>query len=279
MNQYQSDTIPILKYIKQNEDIVPKIFIYKKHWNSFDTIDLKPIWALEFILQNNISKPRFIDTSLQFIEKKSDILSFLFFSIPFVLLTLSKITAWKTFIATIESIIYETKFRYWLQQELSNFKVLFSLLLPSSLLFFSIYIWQFVKYFFTPKLPDFEMYIVIVFILLIFYTIRHLLIKFSSYIYKTTEATIQYQRNISIFLSLYSFTGVFLLPFILFSNLKLWFLIPYIIFTIESFRFVKSIQIARKQTNYNLFYFFLYFCTIEIIPALLLYRLLFLFIE
>ncbi|MFA5971786.1 MAG: DUF4271 domain-containing protein [Lentimicrobiaceae bacterium] len=99
------------------------------------------------------------------------------------------------------------------------------------------------------------------------------LVYVSGIIFDTRETSRQYQLNILIF----NFAiGVVLLPFVLiafyWSSLVLLTSGIIIVLLLSAYRLIRGFLTGLENKNYNLFYLFLYLCTLEILPLLLFYK-------
>ncbi len=109
------------------------------------------------------------------------------------------------------------------------------------------------------------------------YTTRHLVIALLSYIFPFTTEINLYGFTIAIF----NFViGIALLPFITlmaFASTNTHYLILYIVIgllaVVYLFRTFRSLMIGNKYLINNKFHFFMYLCTIEIAPMLILIKL------
>lgn len=268
-NPDTTSSTPILRIIRQGEDIVPSMFVRKQIWNVFDTTDVQPLWKKEFILQYQASKNIPInENNLFLLPQQTDIFPLIMYFVAMLFFTISKVYAFKLFVATLQSVFSFQRFMFWFRQQPAGFRVLFLFLFPSSLLFLTMYLWQYTKYFIKPNHSDLLISGFILAAFIFFFLTRFVLMKTAAYIYGTHEATTMIHRNNIIFMSLYSFTGIVYLPLILFYDHTLWRTIPFVILVIETFRLFRSLQIARSYTKYSLFFFFLYLCTVEVMPVL-----------
>lgn len=104
--------------------------------------------------------------------------------------------------------------------------------------------------------------------------LKLLLVYSIGIIFETRESARQYQLNLLIFNYL---AGVILFPvaviaFYWDNTFLLYFGIVFISLLIV-YRFFRGILTGLTNTGYNLFYLFLYLCTLEILPLLVLYKL------
>jgi hypothetical protein len=115
----------------------------------------------------------------------------------------------------------------------------------------------------------------VIFVSLFFYQwLKSSLSYATGIIFKTNESARQYQLNIMIFNYV---TGVFLFPVAIiafyWNNIVLLISGAIIISLLLLYRLFRNFMTGLTNKNYNLFYLFLYLCTLEILPLLLLYKL------
>jgi hypothetical protein len=114
----------------------------------------------------------------------------------------------------------------------------------------------------------------LIFILLVTYNgCKALLIGFSGILFKTTEHTHAYRLNALIF---NHSTGMILFPVLLITIY--WKFMPFIWITVVIFfimliyKFIRSISIGLSNSKFSIFYLILYLCTLEILPVVLLVK-------
>jgi len=108
------------------------------------------------------------------------------------------------------------------------------------------------------------------------FVFKHALLRFLSYTFPIEKEISRYQFTIIVFGIV---TGLFLVPVNVFMAYASEELLPgiiwmaYIVFAvIYLFRYLRSLIIANKFIRFHFFHFFLYFCTVEIAPALFLLK-------
>ncbi|MBI9036686.1 MAG: DUF4271 domain-containing protein [Bacteroidales bacterium] len=110
--------------------------------------------------------------------------------------------------------------------------------------------------------------------IIILWALKIIAIKFIAKLFNEYQISTEYRTNILVFNII---TGIFLLPLlILIVYLKAniffystFFIIGLLIF----FRFFRSMQIAISLKKFPVFYIFLYFCSLEILPAIVIVKL------
>jgi len=105
--------------------------------------------------------------------------------------------------------------------------------------------------------------------------LKFLAVYITGVIFLTHEASRQYSLNILIFNHI---IGLILFPITVFSfyysNIYILLTGSIIISLLMAYRFFRGILIGLQNKNYNLFYLFLYLCTLEILPLLFIYAIL-----
>ncbi len=122
-------------------------------------------------------------------------------------------------------------------------------------------------------LQGFPLFAMISIFVLGFWILKIGLIRFLSFIFRTRQTTREYILNILIFNIL---TGIFLLPLLIFalylkSVIFLW--ICMIIFALFFlFRFVRGFLIGISITKFSYLFLFVYLCSLEILPLVILMK-------
>jgi hypothetical protein len=141
----------------------------------------------------------------------------------------------------------------------------------------SLFIYQLTEFFFTREperfIGGFTLFALICIFLTGFWVLKITLIWFLSFIFRTRQTSREYLLNILIFNIL---TGIFLLPFLVFMvYLKcavfLW--ICVIIFALFFFfRLIRGFLIGISITKFSWLFLFVYLCTLEILPLIVLLK-------
>ena len=112
--------------------------------------------------------------------------------------------------------------------------------------------------------------------LTVIYAVKFLTLKFSGWLFNITITTDGY---IFIVFMINKIIGIYLLPFVVllaFTDNTLYeicFAVSYIgVFALFAYRFILAYELARNQIKVNPFHFFLYLCAFEIVPLLLIYK-------
>ncbi|MFH1160432.1 MAG: DUF4271 domain-containing protein [bacterium] len=127
---------------------------------------------------------------------------------------------------------------------------------------------------FSAAIPGFNLFLIAVLSVIGFWSFKIMVMKFLSVVFKTETVNKEYELNILI---MTGFLGVVLLPLLL-SAIYLkseWLLGGCICFVIMAsvFRFFKGFLIGISLTRFSYFFLFVYLCTLEIIPVLVVAKL------
>lgn len=108
--------------------------------------------------------------------------------------------------------------------------------------------------------------------LFIYQSLKSLVVRSSGVIFNTTETARQYQLIVLIFNYI---IGIILFPVVVIAfywNNTALLIAGFIVISLLIFyRIVRGLLVGLENKNYNLFYLFLYLCTLEILPLLLIY--------
>lgn len=106
---------------------------------------------------------------------------------------------------------------------------------------------------------------------------RHFLLSLLSYVFPFSKEINLYSFTIAIFNYI---IGIVLLPFIIFiafapsnTHITLVYIALFAIFLIYIFRTIRTLIITNKYLTHSKFHFFMYLCTVEIAPILILLKL------
>jgi hypothetical protein len=109
--------------------------------------------------------------------------------------------------------------------------------------------------------------------LLLFESFKSMLVYSIGIIFDTRETARQYDLNIMIFNHI---TGILLLPVIItafyWNNSGIIFIGIAIVSLLLLYRTFRGFLTGVSNSSYNLFYLFLYLCTLEILPLIILYK-------
>ena len=147
------------------------------------------------------------------------------------------------------------------------------------LLSFSLFVFLLLHYFYNLKNLDFfnlKFYIKILLVITALFVIKFSVTRFVGFIFKNNNASSYYNLNNFIF----NFSlGVFLLPiniFILYSNKNYssFFVIfgAFFLLIISIIKFYRAVVIGVSFSKFSNYYLFLYLCTLEILPLLILLK-------
>jgi hypothetical protein len=122
--------------------------------------------------------------------------------------------------------------------------------------------------------PGFTVYLVIIVLFLLFWIIKILLIKFLGSVFKTNQSTSEYILNILLFNFL---IGLLLLPLLVLVvyQKSVFFLQICLIITVLLFilSFIRGFLIGFSLTKYSYLFLFVYLCSLELLPFIVLMKL------
>ncbi|NTW33527.1 MAG: DUF4271 domain-containing protein, partial [Bacteroidetes bacterium] len=123
------------------------------------------------------------------------------------------------------------------------------------------------------EFASFWLYIKILLCILIFYILKTLLYVISGFVFGKTKETSDYLLNVFIFGQI---AGIFLLPVMVLTtylnNVNI-FIVGVLIFSaLYSYRLYSGIMYATSVAKISMYYLFLYLCTLEILPILILIK-------
>jgi hypothetical protein len=151
------------------------------------------------------------------------------------------------------------------------------LLFISYILAFSLFIFNSYKFYFPisvfPSL-NFLIYLKVLIGVIIFYLLKMALFWFNGYIFRASNETSDYVLNLYLFGQI---TGICLLPVIVittyFENNKIvLYAGAVVIILLSIYRLLKGFVIALSKSKVSAYYIFLYLCTLEILPLVLLVK-------
>jgi hypothetical protein len=127
------------------------------------------------------------------------------------------------------------------------------------------------------------MYSTIAISLIVMYSVKAALIRFSGFVFKTNKESAEYASTMFIFLNI---LGLFMLPvvtciaFVKQINPHVFIYVGYfIILSFLCVRLIRGLVIGFNSNRVSKFYLFLYLCTLEIIPLIILVKLFKIYIE
>jgi hypothetical protein len=120
-------------------------------------------------------------------------------------------------------------------------------------------------------------------LIILVYLVKFLGLKFVGWVFNMREASSTY---IFIVFLINKLLGIFLMPFLVliaFSDgnlVTVWLTLSYIVvFLAFAYRYVSALGPIRREINVNPLHFFIYLCAFEIIPVILIYKVLLNFLE
>lgn len=144
---------------------------------------------------------------------------------------------------------------------------------------FAMYLLLLSDYFrFTLPYKDIKLWLVLCGILAAVYTFKNFILNLTAIFFPISSEVSFYKFNVLLFNKIMGILLVFIVPVMAFA--KPFFVKGIIIFSlimvggIFAYRFFRGLIIAREYVLLNKFHFFLYLCTLEIAPAVILVKLL-----
>ena len=254
--------------MKQTEDIIPAEFARNKIFTS-DTSYNNELRAkyLEIIEYDRSSMKEHFTKN----ESSSNYFPAVVLFLALGLLLLSKLFYSKGYKQLIESKFSIIKFRYWLRDSNSALRGLFFYTIPVYFLLLTLIISSYIsKVNNSPQQIDPSLFLVILIILCGWFFLREFLMWMPMIIFKSNKSTSEQRRNNYIHNTITALFLVIVLPFsIYFYNYNITEVTLIVCVLIEIIRVISGIIIAINLGEFYTYYFFLYFCTVEIIPALI----------
>jgi len=190
-------------------------------------------------------------------------------------------TAFPKYVNSIFSLSFQATFRQTQTKEQmsQNFFPAFML----NVLFVlcgGLFITQFAEFNHWARLPFWQLFVYSTAILLIIYLVKYIVISFTGWVFNAKEAASEY--GFVVFL-INKLLGVVIIPLLFFiayadaktKNIAITIVICLAIFSL-AIRYLVSLARIRKNLSITAFHFFIYLCAVEIMPLLVIYKLLFL---
>lgn len=142
------------------------------------------------------------------------------------------------------------------------------------ILSFSLFIYQFLIYFVDEEkffLRDYTHFLAICVLLILFWAVKIILILLSGIIFHTEKRTKEYLQNMLIFALI---LGAMLVPvniLIAYSNTHIFLFIGILITIINLIVwYIRGFLIGLSYKNYSILYLFIYLCSLEILPLIVI---------
>jgi hypothetical protein len=205
-----------------------------------------------------------------------------FYILIFLLFFLGLVkTAFPKYVNSIFSLSFQAAFRQTQTKEQmsQNFFPAFML----NVLFVlcgGLFITMFAEFNHWTKLPFWQLFVYSTAILLIIYLIKYIVISFTGWVFNAKEAATEYRFVVFLINKL---LGVVIIPLLFLiayadvktKNIAITIVICLAIFSL-AVRYLVSLARIRKNLSITAFHFFIYLCAVEIMPLLVIYKLLFL---
>lgn len=143
------------------------------------------------------------------------------------------------------------------------------------LISFSIFLYEGFKIFslHTGFIPDFIFYLELLAVIFVYWILKAVLIQVSGIIFTTRQRSFEYLLNLfMINLVIGLFFLCILLPMIYLNGKVFFFTGLGFLFIMFVFKLVKGLAIGFSYTKFSRFHLFLYLCTLEILPLVLLLK-------
>ncbi len=272
-NYFSSDTsvLPYIIRMKQNEDIVPQEFsrTNKAPFPNDSNKLLREKYLESTEYRKGSMKDHFISSDIQ-----TNVFPVFLLLVSLGFLLFSKLFYWKGYKQLIDSHVSHIKFRYWLRDQGSVLSGIFLYAMPAYFILLSLTIClYFTKQAGKENTIDPLLFLFVLLILLCWFFFREFLMWIAKIIFQSHKSTSEQRQNIYIHAVLTTILLALGLPvFIYYPGSGIFQTILIINLFVELVRIIKAIYFALKLREFGTYYFFLYFCTVEIIPLLILIK-------
>ncbi len=213
------------------------------------------------------------------LDKSSDFLNIKFWVLIISCILLAIIMfAFREFVLSLYKPILNENYLKTLRRETNGGKnVVFILLYSLFFINFSLLLFASLEYYNETQYYDYRIYLYVLFACIALYLSKHIYLAIIGYIYPISKELKTYDFTITI---IHSFLGIILIPINLLAILgpevsKVFFL--YLGIGIIAFFFLirlfKGFSGSSRRASSNLYYFFIYLCSSEIAPLVILYSL------
>ena len=204
----------------------------------------------------------------------------IFYILVFLIFFLGLIrTSFPRYFESIFSLSFQATFRQTQEQMAQNFFPAFML----NVLFVlcgGLFITMFAEFNHWTSLPFWQLFIYSTGILLIIYLVKYIVISFTGWVFNAKEAAWEYRFVVFLINKL---LGILLIPLLFIiayadtrvKNIAVTIVICLAIFSL-AVRYLISLARIRKNLSITAFHFFIYLCAVEIMPLLVIYKVLFL---
>ena len=205
-----------------------------------------------------------------------------FYTLIFLLFFLGLVkTSFPKYVSSIFSLSFQATFRQTQTKEqmAQNFFPAFML----NVLFVlcgGLFITMFAEFNHWTKIVFWQLFVYATGILLIVYLIKYLVIRFTGWVFNAKDAAIEYGFVVFLINKLLGVVIIPLLFLIAYANSKVQSIAITIVLCLAilslAIRYLVSLARIRKNLSITAFHFFIYLCAVEIMPLLIIYKLLFL---
>jgi hypothetical protein len=145
------------------------------------------------------------------------------------------------------------------------------------ILAFSLTIYQWNELYFgwkDPILNGFRLFVLIMLLLILFWTLKLFAMNFLSIIFRTHQSNHEYLLNIMLFSTLSGLINLPLLVLAIYLNsLTILFISLIIIILLFLIRFIKGMMIGAALTRFSYLFLFVYLCALELLPLVIILKL------
>jgi hypothetical protein len=206
----------------------------------------------------------------------------LFYILIFLVFFLGLVkTAFPKYVDSIFTLSFQASFRQIQTKEQMSQNFFPALML--NILFVlcgGLFITQFATFNHWSQLPFWQLFVFSTGILLIIYLVKYLVIIFTGWIFNAKEAAAEYRFVVFLINKILGILVIPLLFLIAYSNAAVQNVAVTIVVCLAIFslavRYVVSLARIRKSLSVTAFHFFIYLCAVEIMPLLVIYKVLFL---
>jgi hypothetical protein len=219
---------------------------------------------------------------MQGIKRNTTDRDILFYILIFLVFFLGLIkTSFPKYVNSIFSLSFQATFRQTQTREQMSYNVYPAFML--NLLFVlcgGLFITLFAEFNRWSQLAFWQLFVYATAILLIVYVVKFAVISFTGWVFNAKEAAAEYRFVVFLINKLLGILIIPLLFLIAYSNdavqnISVTIVICLAIFSL-AIRYLVSLARIRKNLSVTAFHFFIYLCAVEIIPLLVIYKLLFL---
>jgi uncharacterized protein DUF4271 len=263
------DTAAIVPLIKKSADSTADS-------SQHDSLLARPITPVKKSIQKNVIR------LMPGAARNAGNYDIVFYTLIFLLFFLGLVkTSFPKYVSSIFSLSFQATFRQTQTKEqmAQNFFPAFML----NVLFVlcgGLFITMFAEFNHWAKIVFWQLFVYSTGILLIIYLIKYLVIRFTGWVFNAKDAAIEYGFVVFLINKLLGVVIIPLLFLIAYADVKIQSIAITIVVCLAilslAIRYLVSLARIRKNLSITAFHFFIYLCAVEIMPLLVIYKLLFL---